>query len=52
MKKIIKFISLILLSINIASCSSIETKNIKAFGMEKEWLKPNKLVFRNQKFLL
>ena len=33
MKKIIKFISLILLSINIASCSSIETKNIK------DWLK-------------
>ena len=33
MKKIIKFISLILLSINIASCSSLETKNIK------DWLK-------------
>ena len=31
--KFIKFVSLILLSINIASCSSLETKNIK------DWLK-------------
>tara|TARA_B100000795_G_scaffold226977_1_gene183159 strand:+ start:384 stop:698 length:315 start_codon:yes stop_codon:yes gene_type:complete len=33
MIKFIKFVSLILLSINIASCSSLETKNIKG------WLK-------------
>jgi len=32
-KKFIKFVSLILLSINIASCSSLETKDIK------DWLK-------------
>ena len=40
MKNFIKFISLILLSINISSCSSLEAKNIK--GWLKEGTKENR----------